>query len=208
MLTAARGGMDLGILERLCKGAWTVSPLLFEIRSAWLWGPRGAGRTAGGGGGLISEWVGPVSPSLSCSCPYLVALRLGPWLPRREARLLGRCPLRWPRAPPRRAYIARGRSPRAARRNVSPLLGPYLGVGHWRPSHSLVRGLGPPPGFPALTIEGAAWPAPRYRGPGRIWCVSPPGREGPGRSEGQRPRLWLHLSCPEPPAPPRPLCAQ
>lgn len=42
------------------------------------------------------------------------------------------CPLRWPPVLPLQFYIARGRPtrPRAARRNVAPLLEPYLDVGH------------------------------------------------------------------------------
>lgn len=88
--------------------------------------------------GLIHEWVGPVPRSPSCSCPTWavatpVALRLGPWLPRREARLLGALSAAVAEGAPAQGLYspwALPSLPRAALRNVSPLLEPYLGVGH------------------------------------------------------------------------------
>lgn len=113
-----------------------VSCLRVQTRSVWFWGPP---RRRARGPGLVPEWVGPAprpSPA-ALPLPYL-----GGWLHlslsgchggKRGSSALSAAVaegalaqgLYGPRAPP---------APRAARRNVSPLLGPYLGVGHWRPS--------------------------------------------------------------------------
>lgn len=155
----------------------------------------------------MSGWglsLGPrPAPALPGRVATPVALRLGPWLPRREVKLLWALSAAVAEgAPAPGLYSPRALPPRRPQECLSPSRAIF---GCWaletlpRP----VRGLGPPPGSPALTIEGAAWPAPRYRGPGRIWSVSG-AAGGAGVERGSPPAPVAAPVLPKA-APPRPV---
>lgn len=112
-------------LGNVSKGRLSLVP---SLRRLWLWEP-GAGQV---------NWSGPVPLSLPHARPTWAGGYTCCSLARAPVSAGGKrgfcccCPLRWPPVLPLQFYIARGRRtrPRAARRNVAPLLEPYLDVGH------------------------------------------------------------------------------
>lgn len=112
-------------LGNVSKGRLSLVP---SLRRLWLWEP-GAGQV---------NWSGPVPLSLPHARPTWAGGYTCCSLARAPVSAGGKrgfcccCPLRWPPVLPLQFYIARGRPtrPRAARRNVAPLLEPYLDVGH------------------------------------------------------------------------------